>query len=66
MPLSDKAKQNKQEYIKKYAKENYKRVSLLLRDNEYKELKQATKKANESLNGYIKKAIKLRMDKEKV
>lgn len=66
MPLSEKAKQNKKEYIKKYAKENYKRVSLLLRDNEYKELKQATKKSNESFNGYIKKAIKMRMDKEKV
>ena len=48
----------RKKYLNNYDKENYKRIPLNLRLDEYKELKQAAEAAGESVNGFIKKAIK--------
>lgn len=64
MTLSDNAQKNKIEYIKKYAKNNYKRIPLDVRIEDYEEILTASKKVNESVNGYIKKAIKDRIKSE--
>lgn len=56
---------NKTEYQRNYRKEKLKRVSLELPNESYEELKLAADNANESVNGYIKKAVRLRIDSEK-
>lgn len=48
----------RKKYLNNYDKENYKRIPLNLRPDEYQELKRAADAAGESINGYIKKAIK--------
>lgn len=67
MPLSDKAKRQK-EYAKQhveYAKKTYKRVPLDLKKDKYNEVKKASKAVGESVNGYIKKAIDDRLNGSK-
>lgn len=46
----------------KYKKANIKRIPLDVQIEEYEQYKQAADEAGESLNGYIKKAIKQRMN----
>ena len=41
----------------KYKKENMKRIPLDVRIEEYEEIKDHTTKTNESVNGFIKRAI---------
>lgn len=65
MPLSDKAHANKVKYQIDYAKKNYKRVPLDLTKSKYDEIKAASDKAGETVNGYIKHAIDDRLNKEK-
>ena len=65
MPLSDKAQANKVQYQIDYAKRNYKRVPLDLPKSKYEEIKTASDKAGETVNGYIKRAIDERLNKEK-
>lgn len=48
----------------KYAATKLKRVPLDMKIAEYDELKQAATNAGESVNGYIKNAIRQRMNKE--
>ena len=55
---------NRTEYMKQYAKENLKRVPLDLKHDDYELVKKAAAAANESVNGYIKKAVQMRIDAE--
>ena len=65
MPLSEKAKENKLKYTHAYTKANYKRVPLLVSHEMYNDIKTASAEKGESVNGYIKTAIKNRLEKEK-
>lgn len=60
MALSEKRKAS----MYKYAKENLKRIPLDVTKEKYQEIKKASEKAGESVNGYIKKAIDNRMNNE--
>lgn len=63
--LSENALENKKAYTKEYKKNNYKRVPLDLKMDKYEELKEHSQKVGETVNGYIKKSIEMRMDSEK-
>ncbi len=54
---------NKAKYDIEYAKKNLKRIPLDVTKEKYQEIKTAASIANESVNGYIKKAIDQRMNK---
>jgi len=64
MPLSKEAAEKKRRYNMRYAEKNYKRVPLDLQLKKYEELKKTAEAAGETVNGYIKKAIELRMNAE--
>ena len=53
--------QKKMQYSMEYAKQKYKRVPLDVTLEKYEEIKTASEKAGETVNGYIKKAIDMRM-----
>lgn len=55
----------KTEYNLNYAKEKLKRIPLDVQKEKYEQIAQAAAVAGESVNGYIKKAIDLRMEQEK-
>jgi len=57
MPLSDKRKES----MYKYARENLKRVPLDVPKEKYDEIKAAAEAAGESINGFIKRAVDIRM-----
>lgn len=57
-------KDERKEYLLNYAKSKLKRVPLDLKIADYEKLKQVAEQSNETVNGYIKKAIKLRMETE--
>lgn len=61
MTMSD----NRKEYLYKYQKEKLKRVPLDVTIEKYEEIKQASLQVGESVNGYIKKAIELRLESNK-
>ena len=65
MGLSEKALQNKVKYSIEYAKKEYKRIPLDVRKDKYEEIKAASAAAGETVNGYIKKSVDLRMEAEK-
>lgn len=65
MPLSEKALENKKKYSMEYAKKNFKRIPLDVRIEKYDEIKQASEKASETVNGYIKKAIDARLENDR-
>ena len=65
MPRSEQGKANKSKYDMKYKAEHYKRVPLNLTHDKYNEVKAAAESNNESVNGYIKKAIDLRLENDK-
>lgn len=50
--------------ILKYKKEKLKRVPLDMKKEKYEEIKISSEKVGETVNGYIKKAIDQRMDRE--
>lgn len=54
----------KTEYKNKYASENYDRVGLMLKKGSKDKLLEAAKVSGESINSYIKRAIKAQYDKE--
>ena len=49
----------------KYKKTHIKRIPLDVQKEKYEEIKEAADRAGETVNGYIKKAIDDRMQKEK-
>lgn len=55
---------NKTEYQRNYKKSKLKRVPLDLTIEKYNVVKSAADNASESLNGYIKKAIDQRMNRD--
>lgn len=54
----------KSKYDMEYAKKNLKRIPLDVTKEKYAEIKEASDKAGESVNGYIKKAIDIRMQEQ--
>ena len=58
MPLTENQKQSRY----KYAKENLKRIPLDVQKEKYEEIKAAATAAGESVNGYIKTAVDMRME----
>lgn len=57
--------ENKRKYNDRYKQENMKRIPLDVQKTKYDEIKAAADRANESVNGYIKKSIDMRMEQEK-
>lgn len=55
-------KNNKAQYDMDYAKKKLKRIPLDVTKEKYQEIKSAAQSVNESVNGYIKKAIDNRMN----
>lgn len=58
------ATQSKAEYDKQYAKTNLKRIPLDVQKEKYEEIKAAATAAGETVNGYIKKAVEQRMERD--
>lgn len=56
--------ESKTEYNINYAKTKLKRIPLDVQKEKYEEIKAAADHAGESVNGYIKKAIDERMERE--
>lgn len=56
--------ERKKNYDLGYAKENLKRIPLDVQKSKYDEIKAAADKAHESVNGYIKKSIDMRIQSE--
>lgn len=61
MPLSEKAAANKKRYALEYAKTHLKRIPLDVQISEYDAIKAASTAAGETVNGYIKKAVAIRL-----
>ena len=47
-----------------YSKKSLKRIPLDVQKEKYEEIKAAAEKAGESVNGYIKKAVDKRMERD--
>lgn len=62
MPLSEKAYNNKKKYNIKYKTEKLKRIPLDVQMSKYEEIKTAAASVEETVNGFIKKAIDDRID----
>ena len=60
MPLTEERK----EYLKEYQKSKLNRIPLDVTKEKYDEIKTAADSAGESVNGYIKKAIDDRMERD--
>jgi len=60
LTLSDQRK----EYLYDYQKSKLKRIPLDVQKEKYEEIKAAADHAGESVNGYIKKAIDERMERD--
>ena len=61
MPMSEKRK----DYLYQYHRDKFPRVPLNVEKKWYEEIKAAASAAGESVNGYIKKAVEERMEREK-
>lgn len=55
---------NRQKDIQAYNKSHYKRIPLDVPVDEYEAIKEASSTQNESVNGYIRKAVQQRMNSE--
>ena len=56
--------EQRKESMYKYAKEKLKRIPLDVQKEKYEEIKAAADAAGEPVNGYIKKAIDERMERD--
>lgn len=63
--LSDQAYENKKRYNIEYKTKNYKRVPFDVPVAEYDRIKGAATERGETVNGFIKKAIDMRIDSGK-
>ena len=57
--------EQRKESMYKYAREKLKRIPLDVQKEKYDEIKAAADAAGEKVNGYIKKAIEERMERER-
>ena len=57
---------NKSGYVTKYKRENLKRVPLEVRKDFYESVKAAADTCSMSVNGFIKSAIKEKMERDKI
>lgn len=64
MPEESKISKAQQKAVQKYVKNNYDRVVVTFPKGRRKEIKTAATAAGESVNGYIKKAVDQRMERE--
>lgn len=53
---------NKRQYNDQYRKDHFKRIPLDVQKEKYDQIKAAADNAGESVNGYIKKSIDMRME----
>lgn len=60
MPLTEAQKQSRYNYAKK----NLKRIPLDVQKEKFEEIKATSEKVGETVNGYIKKAIDERMERD--
>ena len=56
--------EKKTEYNLNYAKTKLKRIPLDIQNEKYEEIRNAADQAGESVNGYIKKAIDQRIERD--
>lgn len=56
--------ENKRNYNMQYAKDKLKRIPLDVQLEKYEQIKKTAADAGETVNGYIKKAIDMRMESE--
>ena len=56
----------RKDYLYKYAKDNLKRIPLDVTKDKYDQIKAAADTAGESVNGYIKRAIDERLEKNQM
>lgn len=59
MPITEKRKETMYEYARK----NIKRIPLDVQKDQYERIRAAAERAGESVNGYIKRAIDERMER---
>lgn len=52
---------DRKQYLNEYKQQHYKRIPLDVTYDEYDEIKKAADAANESVNGFIKKAVTARL-----
>ncbi len=64
MPEESKISKAQQKAVQKYVKNNYDRVVVTFPKGRREEIKTAATAAGESVNGYIKKAVDQRMERE--
>ncbi len=57
--------ENKRKYNDKYRQEHVKRIPLDVQKEKYEEIKNAADDAGETVNGYIKKSIDMRLSSDK-
>ena len=55
---------NRTEYINNYKRDNYKRLTVELPKEFYEDVKEHAQKKSESVNGFIKRAIKETMERD--
>lgn len=56
--------EKKKKYNAQYKKDHFKRIPLEVQNEKYDQIKTAADKVNESVNGYIKKAVEMRIESE--
>ena len=57
--------ENKKKYNEQYTKEHYKRISLVMQNEEYNTMKEHTESTGETVNGFIKRAILQTIERDK-
>lgn len=62
--MEKKKTQDRKQYLLEYNDKHYKRIPLDVPKDEYNAIKEASSKQNESVNGYIRKAVQQRMNSE--
>ena len=64
MPEESKISKAQQKAVNKYVKNNYDRINVTFPKGQKDIIAKAAEKAGESVNGYIKKAVDERMERE--
>ena len=64
MPEENKVSKAQQKAVNKYVKNNYDRINVTFPKGKKEVIMQAAEAAGESVNGYIKKAVDQRMERD--